>query len=148
MPEPLFPGVGEELLGSDQRAFFLEVCQMLEYHGAAGSARVRTSGRLERFRGADQLLLELTESEGALAIEASASEGEIIIAMGDGDAWNSHWHFAPTWNDVFGNVPDRAWTSLAVDFLAELVQGEVRVRVLTDIQGEDGGDTFDEDERS
>ena len=129
MAESLFPGLDEEVLGLKQRAFFHEVSQMLEHIGVARSEDgVRTSGRLERFRSADQLVLELTASDGELMIEASAGEDEIIIAMSERDAWTSNWHFTPTWNDVYGSVADRAWTSLAVDFLAELLQGEVRVR--------------------
>lgn len=78
MTEPLFPGVGDESLGPDHRAFFLEVCRMLEHLGAAGSEGVRTSGRIERCRRADQLILELTESEGRLMIEASAGDPNSI----------------------------------------------------------------------
>lgn len=101
---------------------------MLEHSGRTDGPALRTSARLERFRGDDQLLLELSKPGSELTIEVSVSEGEIIVAMGEGEAWNDHWHFAPTWNDVYGNVPDRPWTSLGVDFLAELLAGEVRVR--------------------
>jgi hypothetical protein len=148
MSEPLFPGLQDEArLSEDQRALIDEFRRMLERFSDSAS-RLRTSARLERFRGADQLLLELRELEGNLEIDVSAAEGEIVIAMGEGEDWNDHWHFAPTWNDVYGNVPDRRWTSLAVDFVAKLLRGEVRVsatyrddrllKVHSEVVGSDG----------
>ncbi|MEW6153562.1 MAG: hypothetical protein AB1673_06185 [Actinomycetota bacterium] len=63
----------------------------------------------------------------AITVEASVSASEIIIDMSQADRWRYHWHFAPTWNDVYGAVPDRSWLSLAVDFVSDLLLGEVRV---------------------
>ena len=119
------PSFDEDLLGPDQRAFFVELCRMLEL-GVTGSG-MRMSRRLEHSRGIHVLIVELTQPAGNVVIEASVAEGEITISVGEGDAWNTHWDFAPTWNDVYGTVPNRVWTTLAVDFIAELLHGEVRV---------------------
>lgn len=102
---------------------------MFEHLSDRLPAGLRTSARIESCRGNDELLLEVTDLNSGLTIEAIASADEIIIAMSEADAWSDHWHFAPDWNDVYGPGPDRSWRSLAVDFLAELLHGEVRVRV-------------------
>lgn len=102
---------------------------MLDHLGGKLLSRIRTAARLEGARRrSSELVLELKQAEGDLKIEAYASKNEIILAMREADAWSTHWHFAPTWNDVYGDVPDRRWTSLAVDFMAEVLEAEVRVR--------------------
>lgn len=101
---------------------------MLEHLGAEHLANVRTSARLDEGRRHAQLVLELNHVDREILVEAYTSHDEIIVLMSEADAWSYHWHFAPTWNDVYGSVAGRAWTSLAVDFLAELLHGEVRVR--------------------
>jgi hypothetical protein len=115
-------------LSGDQQAFLDEARRMVAHLGEPVSEHVRTSARVERFRGSDQLILALTNPVDAITVEASVSDNEIIIDMSQADSWSYHWHFAPTWNDVYGTVPDRSWLSLAVDFVADLLLGEVRVR--------------------
>lgn len=114
-------------LSSGQEAFLDEARRMVAHLGAPVSQYVRTSARVERFRGSDQLILALTNPVNAITVEASVSANEIIIDMSQADRWSYHWHFAPTWNDVYGAVPDRPWLSLAVDFVSDLLLGEVRV---------------------
>lgn len=127
--EPWFGGITNEAQLSGHQGAFLDECrQMLEYSSDRVPVQLRTSARLESCRGGEQLVLELSEVDGDLIIEAFVSDDEIIMAMSETDAWSDHWHFAPTWNDVYGPLPDRPWRSLAVDFLAELLGAEVRVR--------------------
>ncbi len=130
MAERPFPGIDEgQLLSDEQRSFLAECREMVERFSDRLPDGLHTSARIESFRGDDQLLLEVSDLDSALTIETIASADEVIVAMSEADEWSNHWHFAPHWNDVYGPVPDRSWRSLAVDFVAELLQGEVRVRV-------------------
>jgi len=135
MPEA-FAGLSPQTqLSGDQRAFLDESRRMVVDLGGTAWRQVHTSSRLERIRWSDQLILALSNSVDDITVEASVGSEEIIVDMSQADRWSYHWHFAPSWNDVYGTIPGRSWISLAVDFVADLLLGEVRVR--TTCRGDD-----------
>lgn len=117
----------EARLSDDQFRFLEEIRRMVLVAGQYDAGHYQAIARVERFGRTDLLSVVLGENDSELEIEVSVESSEITIAMNEPD-WGFHWHFTSGWNDVYGEMPDRLWTSLAVDFLAELIHGEVRIR--------------------